>query len=533
MNLRRLAILVLALLFVGCAKDVQVTVVRPHMVRGIPEASTDRLAQQSIRRALKGERSLPLVALSSLVEAVEISARQLDRQPADADARHDYNFAVARIVGIMNEAKLTPWTKPLQLGSRTLAWQPHPRAVWNPALYELIPTDQLKIRGNDFDVRETKDGLGAPVVAKRVADQLHDLAPTPHFFYAATIIARCEGSRCVLRIEDPLESETVRLGRHTFPLAAGYSSPLAMMLDELHPDQLGLPRLLHPAKFAATTRIGRLEPFDPNKTVVLIVHGLMSSPSTWFPLINHLRADEDVRRKYQFWFYSYPSGYPYPYCAAILRKELDAAEKLYPQRKKMVVIGHSMGSCISRLLITDSGDRIWKQMFTVPPEKMDISEAHKHILTESTIFQHRPEIGRVIFISGPHRGADLASNWFGRIAAGLVKLPVTVFGNGVELMRFERGTHHLKRFPDSVDTLDPENDFVRALKTVPVVKGIPYHTIAGDRGRGDSPNSSDGVVPYWSSHFDGALSEKIVPSHHGAHQHPAGIAEVHRILSLH
>jgi pimeloyl-ACP methyl ester carboxylesterase len=70
----------------------------------------------------------------------------------------------------------------------------------------------------------------------------------------------------------------------------------------MKPKALELPRLLHPAKFAATTRIARLEPYDPNKTVVLLVHGLMDSPATWFPLINHLCADEGVHRKYQFWF---------------------------------------------------------------------------------------------------------------------------------------------------------------------------------------------------------------------------------------
>jgi hypothetical protein len=62
--------------------------------------------------------------------------------------------------------------------------------------------------------------------------------------------------------------------------------------------------------------------------------------------------------------------------------------------------------------------------------------------------------------------------------------------------------------------------------------GIPYHSIIGDRGRGDTPNSSDGVVPYWSSHLDGAASEKIVPSGHGSPLNPQAIAEVHRILEL-
>lgn len=526
----------IALAFAGCAHVATVTVVKPHLAPGIPKAGADRDAEQLIRRALQEERSQPLVALATLVEAAEISAKQLERNSGDADARHDYNFAVERIFGVMREAKLAPWSKPVRLGSRTLAWQPHPRALWNPALYDLIPADQLAIRGKAMDVRETKDGVGAPLVAKRAADPVHDLAATPHFFYCATGIARFDGARCVLSIEDPLEAETTRLGGRTFPLAADYTAPLAMMLVEMQPEKLGVPRLLHPAKFAQTTRIARLEPYDPNKTVVLLVHGLMSSPATWFPLINHLRSNEDIRNKYQFWFYSYPSGYPYSYSAAILRQELDQAEKLYPMHKKMVVIGHSMGGCISRLLITDTGRKVWDKMFTVPPEGMDVTPEHKHILTESTMFSSRPEIGRVIFISAPLRGANLASGWLGRFGAGLVKLPSTLTSVGRDELKYERyatGIAHLKRFPDSIDTLDPKNDFVVALHDIPLKSGVPYHIIAGDRGRGDAPNSSDGLVPYWSSHLPAPMSEKIVPTHHNAHQAPDAITEVHRILMLH
>ena len=68
------------------------------------------------------------------------------------------------------------------------------------------------------------------------------------------------------------------------------------------------------------------------------------------------------------------------------------------------------------------------------------------------------------------------------------------------------------------------------MNTIPMTQAVRYNTIIGDRGRGDSPNSSDGVVPYWSSHMNGAQSEHIVPSGHGAHQDPQAIAEVLRIL---
>jgi hypothetical protein len=87
-------------------------------------------------------------------------------------------------------------------------------------------------------------------------------------------------------------------------------------------------------------------------------------------------------------------------------------------------------------------------------------------------------------------------------------------------------------FPTSIDTLSPKNPFVQTMNTLPIADHIPYHSIIGDRGRGDTPNSSDGVVPYWSSHLDGAQSEKIVPSGHGSHQNIQGMEEIHRILIL-
>jgi hypothetical protein len=87
--------------------------------------------------------------------------------------------------------------------------------------------------------------------------------------------------------------------------------------------------------------------------------------------------------------------------------------------------------------------------------------------------------------------------------------------------------------PNSIDTLSPDNRFVREVNRLPVAPGVPFHSIIGDRGRGDTPDSSDGVVAYWSSHMEGAASEKIVPSDHSAHQHPEAIQEVKRILKLH
>ena len=122
----------------------------------------------------------------------------------------------------------------------------------------------------------------------------------------------------------------------------------------------------------------------------------------------------------------------------------------------MVVIGHSMGGCISRLLITDTGDKLLMELFEKPPEQVPLSPEAREIFTEALIFRHRPEIGRVIFISAPLRGSDLASNWVGRIGSSLIKAPSTLLRAGNSFFKvttFHSGDLKLKRIPNSVDTL--------------------------------------------------------------------------------
>jgi len=61
---------------------------------------------------------------------------------------------------------------------------------------------------------------------------------------------------------------------------------------------------------------------------------------------------------------------------------------------------------------------------------------------------------------------------------------------------------------------------------------VPTHSIIGDRGKNDTPDSSDGVVPYWSSHISWG-TEKIVPSDHSVQDHPDTAKEISRILKEH
>ncbi len=88
----------------------------------------------------------------------------------------------------------------------------------------------------------------------------------------------------------------------------------------------------------------------------------------------------------------------------------------------------------------------------------------------------------------------------------------------------------IKHMPTGINGLSPRSPVLGGLDTLPL--DAPYHTIVGDRGKGDTPNSSDGVVAYWSSHLTGAKSELIVPGPHGSYALPQTVSELKRILRL-
>lgn len=537
-------LLATSLLATGCAQYASVSERRPVFPATL---AVDGGLAARLQSALQKRKRQPSESLSPLLVEARNAARALGADPSNTTARDTYNFAVARIVETLQQAKLAPWTTPLRIpspdGEILLTSKKDPRPGWDPALYKFVPADQFDVRGKYVATHTVKPGIGAPLVAIG-RDKNPSAAETfslPHIYYGVTAVIRFRGRSAEIAFEDPLATETIAFQGRRQPLAADFTVPLAVMLQEAEPKKFEISRMLRPEKYAETARISRLQPYDPDKTVVLVIHGLMDTPATWTPLINRLRGDESIRRHYQFWFYSYPSGYPFPYSAAILRRQLDTIGKKYPIRKPMVVIGHSMGGCISRLLITDPGTSLWEKILHRPHGDTTLDSDTRSILEESLIFQPRPEVGRVIFVAAPLRGSDLATHWLGRIGSSLIAPPRLLYRVGKEALQtatFQSDELRLNRIPNSIDNLAPNNRFVRAINTIPMVPRVPVHVIAGDRGKGGNtdktkPVKSDGIVPYWSSHIPEAQSEKIVPSDHSAHQHPASIEEIARILRLH
>jgi len=510
-----------------------------------PRIPTIAASDDQLRRATEclklAERGQPMPSLGDDLAAAKISLNVLEKRPSDSSAQSIYNFSVARAVENVERAKLEPWRHKVDIvsdGSNyTLTTSKPIDPEHNPGRYDLFPIDSLKIRGQFFKTRSVVTGVGAPLVAVARTEnpRFREEYKLRRIYAPVTAAIRFSGWKAELEFIDPFKSERVALNQHVFPLAMDLSASTAMLIARERPERTGFASVMNPQKYAATARLVQLQPFDPARTPVIFVHGLQETPASWVPMINSLQADPWMRKHYQFWVYGYPSGYPYPYSAALFRQDLDGIDRTFPNHKRVVLVGHSMGGMICRLMITDAGDKIWREFFGTSPAKTPIAPETRKLLQEAFVFNHRPDVQRVIFISTPHRGSELASGWIGRIGAGLVRTPqlfTSIYTSTQPLLIADPAARPLKRMPNSVDTLEPNDRFVEAVNKLPITPGIPYNSIMGDRGRGDTPNSSDGVVPYWSSHLDGAQSELVVPSDHGAQYNPEAIAEVRRILRM-
>lgn len=453
----------------------------------------------------------------------------------DSSALARYNHSVARLVEELERSGADPWSGTLSFGTYRLKGT-YP-AGCKPLERQLVAADTLEFRGEIAKEQSRVDGLGAPLVEVGRIDKLgHEKIRDNLPLRNLTAVVSFEGNLAKLELVDPYQVEQVSLNGRSHVLSADYGAAIMLGMSKARVDKLGLARLLRPSRYNDTANLNFLQPFDTRRIPVLFVHGLDSTPATFARMYFRLLRDPDIRKNYQFWVFSYPSGYPYPYSASLLRRELDDVKRTHPEHRNMVIVGHSMGSLISRLMVTDVEDKLWVKAFGHKPEETRFTGPSSDVLMKALVFEDRKEIDRAVFFSGPHRGSILATNWVGRIASRLVKMPGLVAD--VRNLALSAATADIaglamQNAPNSIGTLSPTNPFVVEINKFPIVPRIPYHSIMGDRGKGDTPDSSDGVVAYWSSHLKGAASERIVPSGHGSHEHPEGIEEARRILLEH
>jgi pimeloyl-ACP methyl ester carboxylesterase len=324
-------------------------------------------------------------------------------------------------------------------------------------------------------------------------------------------------------------------------LARDITAPLAYA--SLGNDREWITDFLQPGTNNAKDGLMMIEPYQPGKIPVLMVHGLLSDPSTWADLANELRAHPDLNDRYQWWAFRYASGEPFLRSAGELRRQLVEVRETYdPQRRdpalsQIVVVGHSMGGLIAKLQVTESGDRLWNSTAKIPLASVRTSEQTRQQLQSEYFFRPSSDITRVVFIGTPHQGSVWAQRPVGRIASAMVETPPEREAQFKQVMRDNPGASRNisdGRFPTSIDLLKPSNELLVATAQLPYSDRVRVHSIIGTRRTTWKGEPSDGVVPVSSARLLNVTSEKLVDEvHTDLQRNPESVAEVIRILRIH
>ena len=122
-----------------------------------------------------------------------------------------------------------------------------------------------------------------------------------------------------------------------------------------------------------------MHPYRPGRVPVVLVHGTVSSPARWADIVNELQNDPKLRERIQLWLFTYNTNNPILLSAADLRQGLQRIRKeldpdgLDPALNEVVVIGHSQGGLLTRLMVTDSGTRFWDSYSSIPFDEAKMS----------------------------------------------------------------------------------------------------------------------------------------------------------------
>ena len=416
-----------------------------------------------------------------------------------------------------------------------------------------------------FDVRGLRNnyswsGVGTALVATlkmEEGEQARDFARVPSALkISATAFLQLEDVEEGIRngrIEGELtlytnqETTSVNVGGRIAPLEYRPTAALAYTLEGSRVYGLELKGLLSGdlSLFKQSERfkdnVILMAPYRPGLIPLVLVHGTASSPARWAQMLNEIFNDRELASHYQIWLFTYNTGNPILYTGGILTQGLrNVVQELDPEGKdealrKMVVIGHSQGGMLTKLIAIESGDRFWDLSFKAPIDRIDVSPETLELLRRSLFYQPLPFVRRVIFISTPHQGSFLVGGRVSGLLRRLISLPSTLLSPLQEIT--ERNseavtTRALKNdFPRSTDNMDPDSPFIKTYSSIPIAPEILSHSIIAVKNTEDPKEDwNDGVVSFSSAHIDGVASEFIVHSGHSAQEAPQAIEEVRRIL---
>ncbi len=470
------------------------------------------------------------------------------RQAADLYGR---GLTAAFVTADGTRLELRPGRYALPFGTLDLVLDRGSLRWGNAKLTDFVPAGNLSVRGLQNVHRQP--GLGAPVAAAiRTPSGVNGFQVTPHVRVPATVLMVIPDARAavasgivhgVLSVHTFFDARSIPIDGDAVPLEYRLTASLALALQESNVWARELRGFLFGDLLSELpSQLVALEPHRVGRIPVVLVHGTASSAGRWADMINDLLADPRIHDHFEFWLFSYTTGAPIPYSALLLRRALEetfaqlGTPAADPALNETVVIGHSQGGLLAKMLVIDPGNRLWDAISRRPLDDLRISPASKALVRAALFVRPLPEIKRVVFIATPHRGSHAAAMPIIQFVARLVTLPVGVAVLGRELManNGDEPVFDVRRgWLGSVYGMTPDSSLTRALASVPVAPDIAVNSIIPTLGNGPLAQRTDGVVSYASAHIEPVESELVVHSGHSTQSTPATIAEVRRILLHH
>lgn len=243
-----------------------------------------------------------------------------------------------------------------------------------------------------------------------------------------------------IHLYNPYRSENASILGDDYPLAANFSAGYGLWLAENQLDGVGYLNLITRQKEANLPKLFMLEPYDPDKRVIIMLHGLASSPATWVNLTNDIFNDDKLRDNYQVWQIFYPTNLPILENRYQIQHLLESTYKQTDPEgqnlasKNSVIISHSMGGIIARMMLSDDNlannlDALDDKNLLGNSSQRQVDAMLKQALTNQELrnrfeLNALPQIDTAVFLSSPFRGTDYADRWFTRALRRIIYLPV-------------------------------------------------------------------------------------------------------------
>jgi pimeloyl-ACP methyl ester carboxylesterase len=470
---------------------------------------------------------------------LENSSRRAEWPAAQAR----YNIAVGKLFDQLR-CPARPWAVAAAAMGTQLAPR-EPKDARLDAIQVMFPARTVDT--DSLGPRKVTPGLGLPIVGW--CDQSIEggerraifAPPTGQPFNVTALLRFDRGAVPSWQFCAPLQKAETTLGSRSVRLSADWSAGHAFYWKMCLLDDLTIQNVLLPERFQDETGLYFGQPYDPERIPVVFVHGVNSSPATFKEMVNELAGQEWFRKKYQVWYFNYPTGNPWIVTSAAFRGFMSQA-KTYANAHgdhgnidRTIIVAHSMGGLVTRSTLCDPKQCFYNAYFKKPFDQLKLDPRGRALIQNGLLYKPVDYPARAIFLAVPHQGSPLAARYIFSWLSNLIKLPKRLTVNLVDITLRNAGAVLLanpNKLPTAIDTLTPNDPSIRALQEMKFPKRIRLNSIIGDLGRGNSPNSTDGIVPYWSSHLEGVESEKIVPSSHSITANPQAIQEVERILLL-